>query len=110
MLSFDGLPNDDIYNRGADRRTRLQQTADGSIALNGGGGKIFRDHFDLPDRTFTVRYIVRTFYRGFSRGVFRDCDGLANCEARLAASVWSIVSMSEAGNERLTRASGLRMM
>jgi len=103
-LFFDGLPNDGIDDRGADRRTRLQQTADGSIALNGGGGEIFRNYFHLPDRAFTARDIVRAFYRGFSRGVFRDRDSLANYEARLAASIQNIVGMSEAGKERLTRA------
>lgn len=104
-LFFDGLPNDGIDDPGADRRTRLQQTAGGSIALNGGGGEIFRNYFHLPDRAFTGRDIVRTFYRGFSRGVFRQRDGLANYETRLAASIRHIVGLSEVGgNERLTRA------
>ncbi|MEO6800725.1 MAG: asparagine synthase [Rhodanobacter sp.] len=103
-LFFDGLPNDGIDDRGADRRTRLQQTADGSIALNGGGGEIFRNYFHLPGGSFTARDIVRTFYRGFSRGVFRHRDGLADYEARLAASIRDIVSMSGVGNARLTRA------
>ena len=103
-LFFDGLPSDGIYDPGADRRTRLQQTADGCIALNGGGGEIFRNFFHLPDRAFAARDIVRTFYRGFSRGVFRDPNGLASYEARLAASIRNIVGMSEVGNELLSHA------
>jgi asparagine synthase (glutamine-hydrolysing) len=102
-LFFDGLPSDGIDDPGADRRTRLQQTADGCIALNGGGGEIFRNFFHLPERAFAASDIVRAFYRGFSRGVFRDSDGLASYEARLAASMRSIVGMSEVGSELLSR-------
>ncbi|MFC5524286.1 asparagine synthase [Rhodanobacter ginsengisoli] len=103
-LFFDGLPSDGIYDPGADRRTRLQQTADGRIALNGGGGEIFRNFFHLPDRAFAARDIVRTFYRGFSRGMFRDLDGLARYETRLAASIRNIAGMSAVGDECLSRA------
>ncbi len=103
-LYFDGLPNDGIYDPGADRHTRLQQTADGRIALNGGGGEIFRNFFHLPDRAFAARDIVRTFYRGFSRGVFRNPDGLADYEAQLAASMRNIVGMPGGGSARLSRA------
>src|SRR5574337_1216875 len=103
-LFFDGLPTDGIYDPGADRRTRLQQTADGYIALNGGGGEIFRNFFHLPDRAFTAYDIVRTFYRGFSRGVFRDPDGLASYEARLAASIRDSVGLSAVDSQHLSRA------
>ncbi|MDE2154337.1 MAG: asparagine synthase [Xanthomonadaceae bacterium] len=102
-LFFDGLPNDGIHDPGADHLTRLQQTADGRIALNGGGGEIFRNFFHLPDRAFHARDIVRAFYRGFSRGAFREPDGLANYEARLAASMRNTVGMSTAGNGRRAR-------
>lgn len=103
-LFFDGLPSDGIDDPGADRITRLQQTADGCIALNGGGGEIFRNFFHLPGRPFAARDIVRTFYRGFGRGVFRDPGGLTSYEARLAASIRNIAGMSAAGGEYLTRA------
>lgn len=103
-LFFDGLPSDGIYDPGADRRTRLQQSADGCVALNGGGGEIFRNFFHLPDRTLTAHDVVRTFYRGFSPRVFRARDGLANYEGRLAASIRSVPGMHEHGSDRLTRA------
>lgn len=103
-LFFDGLPNDGIHDPGADRRTRLQQTAGGRIALNGGGGEVFRNFFHLPDRAFSARDMVRAFYRGFGRSVFREPGGLANYEARLAASMRSVMGMSPAGSEPLSRA------
>lgn len=101
---FDGLPCDGIYDPGADRQTRLQQSADGCIALNGGGGEIFRNFFHLPARAYTARDIVRTFYRGFSRSVFRDPKALTNYETRLGASMRDIMDVSNAENESLTRA------
>lgn len=102
-LFFDGLPNDGVHDAGADRRTRLQQTGDGCIALNGGGGEIFRNFFHLPDRAFAAHDIVKTFYRGFSRDMFRESGGLESYEARLAASMRSTTGMSAEGDERLTR-------
>lgn len=102
-LFFDGLPNDGVYDPGADQRTRLQQNADGHIALNGGGGEIFRNFFHLPDRCFTVDDIVETFYRGFSAKVFRGADGLSDYKSRLATSMAEALGIPGFGSTRLTR-------
>lgn len=102
-LFFDGLPNDGLYDHGADQQTRLQQNANGYIALNGGGGEIFRNFFHLPDRPFTADDIVKTFYRGFSTKVFRGVRGLSDFETRLAASVIETLGISASGGNCLTR-------
>jgi len=94
-LFFDGLPNDGVDDRGADRLTRLEQNADGFIALNGGGGEIFRNFFHLPDRRYRPIDIVRAFYRGFDAGVFRRADGLAMYEQRLARSIARCVGIPD---------------
>lgn len=94
-LFFDGLPNDGIDDRGADRSTRIEQSADGTLALNGGGGEIFRNFFHLPDRRYRARDIVRAFYRGFDPAVFRSRDGLAAYEAGMAASIAHAVGLGE---------------
>lgn len=86
-LFFDGLPNDGIYDQGADQQTRRQQNAEDRIALNGGGGEIFRNFFHLPDRTLHVVDIVRSFYRGFDPKVFRRPDALAAYEDGLVSSI-----------------------
>ena len=99
-LFFDGLSNDGIDDRGADRDTRIAQSAGGMLALNGGGGEIFRNFFHLPDRRFRARDIVRAFYRGFDPAVFRRRDGLAAYEAGMAESVGRSVGLGggEIGN------------
>ncbi len=102
-LFFDGLPNDGIYDTGTDRQTRLQQNSNGHIALNGGGGEIFRNFFHLPDRHFAAIDIVRSFYRGFSSRVFRGAQGLSNYETRLAASMQEVLGVATDANVRLTR-------
>lgn len=98
-LFFDGLPNDGIDDPGADRRTRIEQTADGRIALNGGGGEIFRNFFHLPDRRYGAGDLVRAFYRGFDAGVFRGRGGLADYESAMADAIAQSVGLDagEAG-------------
>lgn len=102
-LFFDGLPTDGVYDPGADRQTRLQQTAGGSIALNGGGGEIFRNFFHLPDRAFTAADVVRSFYRGFSPKVFRDRAGLPRYQACLTASMQELPGIVAASDDKLAR-------
>lgn len=91
-LFFDGLPNDGIWDAGSDRRTRLAQMAGGYLAMNGGGGEIFRNYFHLPDRPLSALDIVRTFYRGFDRKVLREHGALATYERRLAAAILSAIA------------------
>lgn len=95
MLFFDGLPNDGLHDAGADQRTRLQQNAAGCIALNGGGGEVFRNFFHLPDRHFSAESIVRTFYRGFDPAVFRHSRALAAYEGRLADNIAGLPGIRE---------------
>jgi len=96
-LFFDGLPNDGIDDKGADRETRLAQNDHGRIALNGGGGEIFRNFFHLRNRTYQARDIVQAFYRGFDASVFRQRAGLAEYEGQLAASIIRSVRPSPTG-------------
>jgi len=99
-LFFDGLPNDGIDDAGVDRETRVAQTANGRLALNGGGGEIFRNFFHLPDRSMTAGDLVRVFYRGFDAAAFRSRRGLADYTERLADSIAETLG----GRERLERA------
>lgn len=94
-LFFDGLPNDGIDDRGTDRVTRLEQNADGFIALNGGGGEIFRNFFHLPDRRYRSLDIVRAFYRGFDAGVLRRRGALSGYEDALARSIARCVGLPD---------------
>lgn len=104
-LFFDGLPNDGILNAEVDSATRLEQTAGGCIALNGGGGEVFRNFFHLPDRMLRTRDLVQAFYRGFDPRVLRKTGALTEFRERLATSMERTLGIdAESRGRPLTRA------
>ena len=66
LMAFQGHPADGIFENGTDLATRLQCCAGGRVALNGGGGEVFRNFFYLPDRSFSVKELLWTFYGAFN--------------------------------------------
>jgi asparagine synthase (glutamine-hydrolysing) len=84
---FDGLPIDGIEDAGADRQTRLAQSADGALALNGGGGEVLRNFFYLPDRPYRPVDLVQVFYSGFDPAAVRQPRALAALQAHLADTI-----------------------
>lgn len=63
--AFDGWPVDGVIGNGSDLATRQTRCKDGVLALNGGGGEIFRNFFYLPDCRYSVRHMLWTFYSQF---------------------------------------------
>ncbi len=61
-LTFDGCPTDGIFTGPADLATRQSRTACGMVALNGGGGEVLRNFFQLADRPLSARDLIRVFY------------------------------------------------
>lgn len=88
---FDGLPIDGILDTGSDRQTRLMQSADGYLALNGGGGEILRNFYYLRGQRYTARQIEQTFYRGYPSKAFLRKSDLAHYRERMTASIERIV-------------------
>lgn len=68
FYASDGYTWDGIFNNGAENMERAWRVSDGSIALNGGGGEIFRNFFFLPNRRYTPHELALTFYAGFAPG------------------------------------------
>ena len=66
FLAFDGWPASGIFDPGADLGTRLERASGGALMLNGGGGEIFRNFFYLPDRSYSSREIVWSFFSRYS--------------------------------------------
>jgi asparagine synthase (glutamine-hydrolysing) len=65
FLAFHGHPADGLFENGSDLATRTALSRGGRLMLNGGGGEVFRNFFYLPDRPFSVRQILWSFYSRF---------------------------------------------
>lgn len=65
FLAFDGYPTDGIFDSGVDLSTRRERCVEGRLMINGGGGEVFRNFFYLPNRSFTARQLLWTFYSRF---------------------------------------------
>jgi hypothetical protein len=98
---FDGLPVDGIFDDGVDLATRQDRARKGALALNGGGGEIFRNFFILRDRPLTSREVVWTFYSQFDPRCFAENHDPCEYQDRLAEKIGNAVGVRD---RRLTRA------
>lgn len=64
-FASDGYTSGGIFTNGAERDQRASRVSGNAIALNGGGGEIWRNFFYLPDRTYSPREILWSFYSQF---------------------------------------------
>jgi hypothetical protein len=71
LNAFDGYPADGIMGNGQDIESRMQRVANGAVPVNGGGGEILRNFFYLPDRQYTRRELLWTFYTQFDPATIR---------------------------------------
>lgn len=105
MDAFHGAPPDGVFENGTDLATRFERAAGGAVALNGGGGEVFRNFFHLPDRAFTARELVWSFYSRLDPRAIRPPYSARAYEdamaAKLAATAGGGAIMSRAQIEYL---------
>ncbi len=77
FLAVDGYSWSGIFDNGAEREQQASRVSGGMIALNGGGGEIFRNFFYLRDFWYTPRQFLWSFYSCFDP---RICTALFNEE------------------------------
>lgn len=65
FLASDGYTWSGIFTNGAERDQRASRVSGNALALNGGGGEIWRNFFYLPDRAYSPREILWSFYSQF---------------------------------------------
>jgi asparagine synthase (glutamine-hydrolysing) len=65
FLASDGYTWSGIFTNGAERTQRASRVSGNAVALNGGGGEIWRNFFYLLDRTYAPREILWSFYSQF---------------------------------------------
>lgn len=65
FLAADGYGYGGIFQNGAEIGESARRVHGNAIAFNGGGGEIFRNFFYLPDREYTIREFLWSFYSRF---------------------------------------------
>lgn len=100
FLLFDGWPTDGIFDNGVDLATRFARAADRRLALNGGGGEVFRNFFYLPDRPLPARALLWTFYSRYDPKALTDAFDEARYLDRLEAK---LIQALGANSPTLTR-------
>lgn len=98
---FDGIPPDGVFDRGSDRSTRIAQSRDGRMALNGGGGEILRNFFYLRDRPFSATQIVQTFYSGYLAAAFPGREQLIAYQRYMVENLESLTGKGVLDRKRV---------
>jgi hypothetical protein len=65
FLATDGYGYAGIFHNGAETEESARRVLGDTLAINGGGGEIFRNFFYLLDRGYTIREILWSFYSRF---------------------------------------------
>ncbi len=65
FLASDGYGYAGIFHNGAETDELARRVLGDRIAINGGGGEIFRNFFYLPDRGYTIDELLWSFYSQF---------------------------------------------
>jgi len=95
FLATDGYGNAGIFHNGAETEESARRVLDNTIAINGGGGEIFRNFFYLLDRRYTIREILWSFYSRFNPAT---CTALFDSESyysSLERKVTNLLSTDE---------------
>ncbi|GAB4391153.1 MAG: hypothetical protein Tsb0032_01660 [Kiloniellaceae bacterium] len=98
--AFDGWRVTGLFDSGADRRDRAAQTAGGWAKMNGSLGEIHRNFFYLPDRPYSARQLVQSFYARYDPRAMTARFDAAAYEKVLAEAVAAAVGGAAS---RLTR-------
>jgi hypothetical protein len=73
----DGLPWSGVFDSAVDLLQRADRHAPGYLHVSGGGGEVFRNYFNLLDRSISLRQFVWLFYSQYDPACARDFDPAA---------------------------------
>jgi hypothetical protein len=101
FLYEDGLPHGGIFTNGAELIARTWRNENGALHVNGGGGEVFRNFFNLLTyRSLTPRQFVWVFYSRFDPAECRDTFVPKRYEENIAKKVAALMGAKRA---RLSR-------
>ena len=98
--AFDGWKVTGLFDSGADRRDRQAQVAGGWAKMNGSLGEIHRNFFYLPDRPFSARQLVHSFYARYDPRAMTARFAAETYEEAIAHAIMAALGTDD---PRLTR-------
>jgi len=69
FIATDGYGYAGIFHNGAETEELTRRVLGGTIAINGGGGEIFRNFFYLLDREYSIQEFLWSFYSQFDPAI-----------------------------------------
>jgi hypothetical protein len=100
FLAADGYEYGGIFQNGVEIAEAARRVRDNTIAFNGGGGEIFRNFFYLPDREYTIRELLWTFYSQFDPAICTEVFDSAGYYRGLERKVMDLLGSDQ---RRLSR-------
>jgi asparagine synthase (glutamine-hydrolysing) len=100
FFATDGYGYDGIFHNGAEIEESARRVRDGAMAINGGGGEIFRNFFYLLNREYSIDEILWSFYSQFDPSTCTAVFDGASYYRGLESKVLDLLGSDE---RRLTR-------
>ncbi len=95
FLAADGYGYGGIFQNDAEIAESARRVRGNSIAFNGGGGEIFRNFFYLPDRRYTIREFLWSFYSRFDPAISMPAFDAAAYYRELERKVMDLLDTDE---------------
>jgi hypothetical protein len=95
FLAADGCGYGGIFQNGAEIAESARRVRGDAIAFNGGGGEIFRNFFYLPNRDYTIRELLWSFYSGFDPAVCTAIFDVAGYYRGLEGKIMDVLGSDE---------------
>jgi asparagine synthase (glutamine-hydrolysing) len=100
FLATDGYGYAGIFHNGAETEELAHRVYGNTIAINGGGGEIFRNFFYLGNRTYMIREILWSFYSRFDPAT---CTAVFDSETYYRSLEKKVMDLLATDEQRLPR-------
>jgi asparagine synthase (glutamine-hydrolysing) len=95
FLAADGLGHEGIFHNGAEAEELVRRVRGNAIAINGGGGEIFRNFFHLLDREYTIYELLLSFYSQFDPATCTEAFHSASYYRSIERKVMDLLGSDE---------------
>jgi len=97
---FDGLKATGVFDNGSDHLTRVDRARKGELQLNGAGGEIYREIWNLPNRSLSIRRFLQVRY---DTGDYGFCTGAFDAGSFFDALARKVHALLNTSRRRISR-------